>query len=358
MSGSVSDPGMTPLLEARSLSKSFGPTHALRNAGIDLRGGEIHALVGENGAGKSTLIKILAGVFPRDAGSVLLDGEEIAPANPREARTLGISTVFQELSLASNMTVAENIFVNREPVRLGLVRRKAMEDAAGAYLRNFNVQLDPRDRVAELTVAQRQIVEIVKAVSVDARVLILDEPTSSLDDRESRRLFELLDRLRNDGTGIIFVSHKLNEVFRIADRITVFRDGEQIMTARAGTTTQDEVIRAMVGREISQVFPPKASGKGRAKLSCAAFSLRGKIPGHRAHGPREGNPGPGGTDRCGAHGSDAGALRVRTEGLGGCSSLTERRSGSRPPPRRYAWGSCTRPRTGACTGCSFREASR
>ena len=173
MSGSGSEGGMPPLLEARGLSKSFGPTRALRGAGLDLRAREIHALVGENGAGKSTLIKILAGVFPRDGGEVLLEGREISPANPREARTLGISTVFQELSLCSNMTVAENIFVNREPVRLGLVRRREMEGRAGEFLRNFNVQLDPRDRVGDLTVAQRQIVEIVKAVSVSARVLIL-----------------------------------------------------------------------------------------------------------------------------------------------------------------------------------------
>ena len=277
MSRSDSEPGVLPLLEARSLSKSFGPTRALRDAGIELRSGEIHALVGENGAGKSTLIKILAGVFPRDGGSVLLNGREIAPANPREARELGISTVFQELSLCSTMTVAENIFVNREPVTLGLVRHKAMERAADEYLRSFNVHLNPGDRVGDLTVAQRQIVEIVKAVSVRARVLVLDEPTSSLDDRESQKLFQILLRLRQDGAGIIFVSHKLNEIFRIADRITVFRDGEYIMTRPGAETTPDEVIRAMVGREISQVYPPKPAGRGPLKLSLSGFSCRGRF---------------------------------------------------------------------------------
>jgi ribose transport system ATP-binding protein len=277
MSRSDSDGGMPPLLEARSLSKSFGPTRALRKAGIELRAREIHALVGENGAGKSTLIKILTGVFPRDDGIVLLEGKEIAPANPRQARELGISTVFQELSLCSNMTVAENIFVNREPVTLGLVRRKAMERAAAEFLRSFNVQLKPGDRVGDLTVAQRQIVEIVKAVSVSARVLILDEPTSSLDDRESRKLFQILLRLREDGAGIIFVSHKLNEIFRIADRITVFRDGEYIMTREKSDVTPDEVIRAMVGREISQVFPPKGVRKGPPKLGVRNFSSRGRF---------------------------------------------------------------------------------
>ena len=277
MSGSDSDAVPGPLLEVRSLAKSFGPTRALRNGGIELRSGEIHALVGENGAGKSTLIKILAGVFPRDAGTVLLEGREIAPANPREARGLGISTVFQELSLCSTMTVAENIFVNREPVRLGLVRRKTMERAAGEFLRSFNVQLKPGDTVGDLTVAQRQIVEIVKAVSVNARVLILDEPTSSLDDRESRKLFQILTRLREDGAGIIFVSHKMNEIFRIADRITVFRDGEYIMTRERDAATPDDVIRAMVGREISQVFPPKAAKEGPPKLTVSAFSSPGRF---------------------------------------------------------------------------------
>ena len=266
---------MPPLFEVRSLSKSFGPTRALKNAGIDLRAGEIHALVGENGAGKSTLIKILAGVFPRDGGTVLLEGKEIAPATPRESRRLGISTVFQELSLSGNMTVAENIYVNREPVRLGLVRRKAMERAAGEFLRSFNVPLKPGDRVGDLSVAQRQIVEIVKAVSVSARVLILDEPTSSLDGRESQKLFQILLRLREDGAGIIFVSHKLNEIFRIADRITVFRDGEYIMTRERAQTTPDEIIRAMVGREISQVFPPKSARRGPPNLAFSNFSSRG-----------------------------------------------------------------------------------
>ena len=275
MSGSDSDAAMAPLLEARSLVKSFGPTRALKNGGIELRAGEIHALVGENGAGKSTLIKILAGVFPRDGGTVLLEGKEIAPSNPREARELGISTVFQELSLCSTMTVAENIFVNREPVMLGLVRRKRMERAAGEYLRSFNVQLQPGDAVGDLSVAQRQIVEIVKAVSASARVLILDEPTSSLDDRESRKLFQILFRLREDGAGIIFVSHKMNEIFRIADRITVFRDGEYIMTCGKAGATPDEVIRAMVGREISQVFPAKAARTGPPKLAVSGFSSLG-----------------------------------------------------------------------------------
>jgi len=269
---------MGPLLDVRSVSKSFGPTRALRGASLELKPGEIHALIGENGAGKSTLIKILSGVFRPDGGSVLLDGETFAPAGPRDARALGISTVFQELSLCNNMTVAENIFVNREPSLFGLVKRQAMERAAAEYLRTFGVQLAPGDRVGDLTVAQRQIVEIVKAVSASARVLILDEPTSSLDDREAQRLFDVLFRLRDAGAGVIFVSHKLNEIFRIADGITVFRDGETVMTRQRAATTPDEIIHGMVGREISQVFPPKGKrARGAPRLSVRDFTSPGKF---------------------------------------------------------------------------------
>ena len=268
---------MQPLLEVRHLSKSFGPTRALRDARFQLRSHEIHAIVGENGAGKSTLIKILSGVHAPDEGSILLDGREVSPANPREARELGVSTVFQELSLCENMTVAENIFVNREPTSFGLVRRKELERSAADYLRNFNVHLSPGDLVGDLTLAQRQIVEIVKAISVKARVLILDEPTSSLDDPEAQKLFKLILTLKQNGTGIIFISHKLNEVFQIADMITVFRDGECITTQSRTDTSPDEVIRAMVGREISQVYPPKAKQIGGEKLSMRNFSYRNKF---------------------------------------------------------------------------------
>ena len=268
---------MTELVRMENMSKTYGKVEAIKDITLTVGVGEIVGLVGDNGAGKSTLIKILAGVFRADDGTVVLGGKAIDPANPRDARALGISTVFQELSLSSNMTVAENIFVNREPVRLGMVRRRMMEEAAAGFLRSFNVQLKPADRVEDLTVAQRQIVEIVKAVSASARVLILDEPTSSLDDRESEKLFGILSRLREDGAGIIFVSHKLNEVFRIADRITVFRDGEYITTSRKDETTPEDVIRAMVGREISQVYPPKGEKRGEPKLALRGFSCRGRF---------------------------------------------------------------------------------
>jgi ribose transport system ATP-binding protein len=263
---------MTPLLEVRNLTKSFGPTRALRGAEFVLHPGEIHALVGENGAGKSTLIKILAGVHQKDAGDIMLEGQSFAPATPRAARDLGISTVFQELSLCPNLTVAENILVNREPVVLGLVKRRELYRRAEEFLKNFSAPFRPDDIVGDLTVAQRQIIEILKALSVRARVLILDEPTSALDDRESRRLLDLLRTIQAAGTGIIYVSHKLNEVFEIAGTITVFRDGEHVATKPRGETTPDEIIRFMVGREISQVFPPKATTVGQETLSVEGFS--------------------------------------------------------------------------------------
>jgi ABC-type sugar transport system ATPase subunit len=263
---------MPPLLEVRNLTKSFGPTRALRGAEFVLQPGEIHALVGENGAGKSTLIKILAGVHPKDAGEIMMDGQVFAPATPRGARDRGISTVFQELSLCPNLSVAENILANREPVILGLVKRKELYRRAEEFLKNFSVPFRPDDIVGDLTVAQRQIIEILKALSVRARVLILDEPTSALDDRESRRLLDLLRSIQAGGTGIIYVSHKLNEVFEIAGTITVFRDGEHVATKPRGETNPEEIIRFMVGREISQVFPPKATAVGQETLSVEGFS--------------------------------------------------------------------------------------
>ena len=268
---------MQPLLFVESLSKSFGQTRALKGARLDLVAHEIHALVGENGAGKSTLIKILAGVHTPDDGTILLEGKRFAPENPHEARALGISTVFQELSLCENMTVAENIFVNREPTVFGMVKRRELERAADEYLRGFNVHLRPGDVVGDLTLGQRQIVEIVKAISVKAKVLSLDEPTSSLGDREAQRLIELLLTLKVNGTGIIFVSHKMNEIFQMADRITVFRDGEYIITKRRAETDSDEIIRNMVGREISQVFPPKSTNIGVEKLAVREFTSRNRF---------------------------------------------------------------------------------
>ena len=192
---------MTLLLEVRSITKSFGPTHALSEASFALKEGEIHALVGENGAGKSTLMKILAGVHRKDDGQVFLSGHEVNPLSPQEARSLGISTVFQELSLCNNLSVAENIFASRQPGSFGLINHRVLNSFTRQYLKEFNVAIRPESLVGDLHLAQKQIIEILKAISLNAKVLILDEPTSALERSDVTRLNELLNRLKSQGSG-------------------------------------------------------------------------------------------------------------------------------------------------------------
>lgn len=270
---------MTRLLDVRQISKSFGSTQALRRASFSLDAGEIHALVGENGAGKSTLMKILAGVHQKEEGQVLLDGVEVNPHTPQAARSLGISTVFQELSLCNNLSVAENIFANREPGSLGLVNRRLLNKLTDDHLREFAFPIPADTLVGDLNLAQKQIVEILKAIGLKASVLILDEPTSALERTDVQRLFELLVRLKAQGTGIIFISHKLDEVFQIADAITVFRDGVHIATLKTSETDRSTIMKHMVGREIYQIYPPKAKEQGRERLKVTDFCLRDAFEG-------------------------------------------------------------------------------
>ncbi|MCX6133755.1 MAG: sugar ABC transporter ATP-binding protein [Ignavibacteriales bacterium] len=265
---------MAHLLEVRQISKSFGSTQALRRASFTLAAGEIHALVGENGAGKSTLMKILSGVHQKEEGQILLDGREVNPQSPQEARSLGVGTVFQELSLCNNLSVAENIFANREPGSFGLVNHRLLNKLSDDHLREFSFSIPADTLVGELNLARKQVVEVLKAIALRAKILILDEPTSALERSDVERLFELLARLKDQGTGIIFISHKLDEVFRIGDRITVFRDGEHIVTLNSGDTNRDAIIQYMVGREIHQIYPPKGDGTGRKRLQVTDFCLR------------------------------------------------------------------------------------
>lgn len=265
---------MAPLLEIREISKSFGSTRALENASLTLHGGEIHALVGENGAGKSTLMKILSGVHGKDGGEILLDGMPFNPRSPEEARRSGVGTVFQELSLCKNLTVAENIFANREPGSFGLINRRLLNKLTDEHLRDFELPIPADTLVESLSLAQKQLVEILKAMALRARVLILDEPTSALEHKEVARLFDLLARLKKQGTGIIFISHKLDEVFQIADRITVFRDGVGVATAGISQTSREKIIELMVGREIHQIYPQRTGSTGKRRLRVANFSLR------------------------------------------------------------------------------------
>ena len=248
--------GALPLLELRGLSKRFGGVLALDNVDFDLRRGEIHALLGENGAGKSTLIKVLGGIHLPEAGSLWIDGNRAHVRSVADADRYGIRIIHQELSLVPNLSVAENIYLAREPSRWGLIRRRAMFRQAEELVRRLGLPEigDVRAAVAELSVAQQQLVEIARALSCQARILVLDEPTSALSRAETEVLFATLRRLRWQEVGIIYISHRLEEILRLADRITVLRDGRSIGTQSASQVSQRELIRWMVGREIVDHF--------------------------------------------------------------------------------------------------------
>ncbi len=250
---------MASLLTASGITKQFPGTLALDDVQLELLPGEVHAVMGENGAGKSTLMKILAGVNTADSGAIHFEGRPVNPTSPREALMLGIATVYQELSLIPTLTAAENIFVGRLPINgLGMVRYGLLFRQAQAVLDKLNVDIDPRVPVELLSIANQQLVEIAKALSFNCKILILDEPTSALTDHEADRLLAFLRRLANDGVGILYISHKLKEIFTVADRVTVLRDGRYVGTRRVSDVTPDDVIRMMVGRELGNMYPQKS----------------------------------------------------------------------------------------------------
>ena len=250
------------------IRKHFGGVHALRGVDLEARPGEVLALVGENGAGKSTLMEILCGNLRADAGSIVYSGRPVQFAGAREAAFAGISIVHQELSLVPHLTVAENIFCAREPIFpiLGFVDRRRLYREAAEILRRFDLDVPPNAPVSRLPVAVRQMIEIAKALSLDCRVLILDEPTSALTDHEIRYLFDIVGRLRERSVAVIYISHKLREVFAIADRIMVLRDGELVATRPRGEVTPEGVVRMMVGRELGTGYPDRAGQKGPPAL--------------------------------------------------------------------------------------------
>jgi ABC-type sugar transport system ATPase subunit len=258
----------TPLLKLQGVTKHFGGVTALENVDFDLRAGEIHALLGENGAGKSTLIKILGGIHAPDRGRITLGGEEATIRSVAEADRLGIRLIHQELSLAPNLSVAENIYLGREETRWGWLQRGGIFAAAERLVASLGLDeiRNVRALVAELSVAHQQLVEIARALSCQARILVLDEPTSALSEAETEALFATLRRLRTQGVGMIYISHRLEEILRLADRITVLRDGHSIGTQATGAVDQGKLVRWMVGREIVDHFRRPRRGAGGMAL--------------------------------------------------------------------------------------------
>jgi ribose transport system ATP-binding protein len=267
---------MTPLLEAVGITKQFPGTLALDDVGLELQPGEIHAVIGENGAGKSTLMKILAGVTSPDTGQIQFEERPVVLRTPHEALMRGIAIVYQELSLVPMLTVAENIFPGRLPTNsLGMVRYGELFRRAQQVLDRLEVAIDPRALVETLSIANQQLVEIAKAVSLNCKVLILDEPTSALTDHEADRLLAFLRRLASEGVGILYISHKLKEIFAVADRVTVLRDGKHVGTKKVSEVAPDDVIRMMVGRELGTMYPPKSQESGPPLLAINDFRLPG-----------------------------------------------------------------------------------
>lgn len=251
---------MVSLLTASGITKQYPGTLALDDVQLDLKAGEVHAIIGENGAGKSTLMKILAGVVMPDSGQIMLNGQSISLSTPGEALSLGIATVHQELSLIPTLSVAENIFPGRLPTnKLGMVRYSELYKQAQQVLSTLDVAVDSHTPVERLSIANQQLVEIAKAISLDCKILILDEPTSALTDHESDRLLAFLKRLARDGVSILYISHKLKEIFMSADRVTVLRDGKYIGTHVVDEVEPDDIIRMMVGRELGNIYPGKST---------------------------------------------------------------------------------------------------
>lgn len=243
------------LLRLEGIVKQFPGVRALDGVSFELRPGEVHVLFGENGAGKSTVINIIAGIFPPDAGHYTFDGREIKGLTPFKARQLKIQAVFQEFSLVGELSVEQNLVLGREPTRRGAVDRRAMREQATAIFQRLGFDLRPDVLVSSLSRAQQQMVEIAKAILADVRVLILDEPTASLTDSEAERLFSIVDELRGQGVAIIYVSHRMREISRLADRITVLRDGRHIATVNQADVSDDRLIELMTGRRVDILFP-------------------------------------------------------------------------------------------------------
>ena len=281
---------MEYVLELKNIYKSFPGVKVLEDVTLQVRPGEVHALMGENGAGKSTLMKILMGIYKADQGSIFLEGKETVIHGPKDAMSKGISMIHQELNTVLDMEVAENVFVGRELLKKGFEKLKIvdivrMREETGKYFREMNIDIDPRAKMRTLSVAEMQLVEIVKAISLNSRIIVMDEPTSAITEKEATVLFAQIERLKKQGVAIIYISHKMDEIFRISDTITVLRDGQWIGTKPAKELDNDMLIKMMVGRELTDIYPKdpveigdvilevKNLSRGK-KVRDASFSLR------------------------------------------------------------------------------------
>ncbi len=265
-------------LECRGISKFFPGAIALDEVDLTLYAGEVHALLGENGAGKSTLIKCLTGAYRRDAGRILLDSEEISPHSTLESQKLGIGTVYQEVNLLPNLSVAENLFLGRQPMSRGLISHRKMVKSSRELLQEFGLSINPEEPLSTYSVAVQQVVAIARAVELSGRVLILDEPTASLDRDEVELVFSVIEKLKARGLAIVFITHFLDQVFEISDRVTVLRNGRQIGTRILGDTTQTEIITLMLGRELEDRDNSRSvDAAGETLVSFCALGRRGVI---------------------------------------------------------------------------------
>lgn len=263
-----------PFLEMRGITKQFPGVLALDKVSLSIYPGKVLALVGENGAGKSTLMKVLSGVHKMDAGEILLNGKPVTIGNPLASRQMGISIIYQELSVLNNMDIAENIFVGRERKKNGMVDKKAQHEEARRLLARVGLSIDTHTRVGKLSTAQKQMVEVAKALSFDAKLIIMDEPTSSLTEKETAMLLDIIHKLRDEGVAIVFISHRMNEIFEIADEIAVMRDGQMVKQLSAEGTQEKDVIAAMVGRDVQDLFVKAEAPIGDVALEVVGLSTK------------------------------------------------------------------------------------
>ncbi|MED4752026.1 sugar ABC transporter ATP-binding protein [Brevibacillus choshinensis] len=264
------------ILELKNIKKVFGSVTALSGVHLQIKKGQVHTLLGENGAGKSTLMKIISGVHQPDEGEIIWKGEQIKVANPKDAQMKGISIIYQELSLCANLSVADNIFANREPMKGMFIDDNELNVAAKKLLEQIELDITPTTLVKELSISQKQMVEIAKALSFQSEVIIMDEPTSALSSRETEVLFRIIDKLKANGTAIIYISHRMDELMRISDEITVMRDGTYIGTVKKEETDINRLIRMMVGRELKDIYPKRDyEVSGETLLEVAGYTKKG-----------------------------------------------------------------------------------